>query len=135
MYVFIDLLPNDTDNCFMSRSRIFHSILLVRHHISREGLQKDRRLLRLSREGSLSCRTCCDTGPRCIRSHLKVRPVQSLLTTSQGLQAGSYVGRKTTRSYGSLPWPPPLDMKYIIFWVVFFWLNEYNIQYFLQNDI
>jgi hypothetical protein len=28
----------------------------------------------LSREGSLSCHTYCDTGPRFIRSHLKDRP-------------------------------------------------------------
>ena len=46
MYVFIDLLHNDTDNYFVSRSR------MLRHHIAGEG--NDRRLLRLSCEGSLS---------------------------------------------------------------------------------
>jgi hypothetical protein len=35
----------------------------------------------LSREGSLSCHTCCDTGPRFFRSHQKDRPSQSPLTT------------------------------------------------------
>jgi hypothetical protein len=29
----------------------------------------------LSREGSLSCHTCCDTGPRFFRSHPKDRPI------------------------------------------------------------
>jgi hypothetical protein len=31
----------------------------------------------LSREGSLSCLTCCDTGPRFFRSYPKDRPIQS----------------------------------------------------------
>ena len=35
----------------------------------------------LSREGSLSCNTCCDTGPRFFRSHPKERPIKSPLTT------------------------------------------------------
>ena len=39
----------------------------------------------LSREGSLSCRTCCDTGPRFFRSHPKDRPIQSPLTSHQGM--------------------------------------------------
>jgi hypothetical protein len=38
----------------------------------------------LSREGSLSCHTCCDTGSRFFRSHLKDRPIQSPLTTHKG---------------------------------------------------
>jgi hypothetical protein len=29
----------------------------------------------LSREGSLSCHTCCDTGPRFFRSHPKDGPI------------------------------------------------------------
>jgi hypothetical protein len=37
----------------------------------------------LSREGSLSCHTCCDTGPRFFRSHPKDRPIQSPLTTHE----------------------------------------------------
>jgi hypothetical protein len=37
----------------------------------------------LSREGSLSCHTYCDTDPRFFRSHPKDRPIQSLLTTHE----------------------------------------------------
>jgi hypothetical protein len=37
----------------------------------------------LSREGSLSCHTCCDTGPHFFRSHPKDRPIQSPLTTHE----------------------------------------------------
>jgi hypothetical protein len=39
----------------------------------------------LSREGSLSCHTCCDKGPRFFRSHRKDRPIQSPLTTHEGM--------------------------------------------------
>ena len=39
----------------------------------------------LSREGSLSCHTCCDTGPRFFRSHPKDRPIQSPFTTHEGM--------------------------------------------------
>jgi hypothetical protein len=39
----------------------------------------------LSREGSLSCHTCCDTGPRFFRSHPKDRPIQSPLTAHMGM--------------------------------------------------
>jgi hypothetical protein len=38
-----------------------------------------------SRERSLSCHTCCDTGPRFFRSHPKDRPIQSPLTTHKGM--------------------------------------------------
>jgi hypothetical protein len=38
----------------------------------------------LSREGSLSCHTCSDTGPRFTRSHPKDRPIQSPLITHKG---------------------------------------------------
>jgi hypothetical protein len=34
-----------------------------------------------SREGSLACHTCCDTGPRFFRSHPKDHPILSPLTT------------------------------------------------------
>jgi hypothetical protein len=37
----------------------------------------------LSREGSLSCHTCCDTGTRFFRPHPKNRPIQSPLTTQE----------------------------------------------------
>jgi hypothetical protein len=40
----------------------------------------------LSREGSLSCHTCCDTGPRFFQSHPKDRPIQSPLTTRMGMR-------------------------------------------------
>jgi hypothetical protein len=39
----------------------------------------------LSREGSLSCHTCCETGPQFLRSHPKVSPIQSPLTTHKGM--------------------------------------------------
>jgi hypothetical protein len=39
----------------------------------------------LSREVSLSCHICCDTGPRFFRSHPKDRPIQSPFTTHQGM--------------------------------------------------
>jgi hypothetical protein len=39
----------------------------------------------LSREGSLSCYTCCDTGLQFFRSHPKDRPIQSPLTTHEGV--------------------------------------------------
>jgi hypothetical protein len=40
----------------------------------------------LSREGSLSCHTCSNTGPRCYRSHIKKdRPIKSPLTTHKGM--------------------------------------------------
>jgi hypothetical protein len=38
----------------------------------------------LSWEGSLLCRTCCDTGPRFFLSHLKDCPIQLPLTTHKG---------------------------------------------------
>jgi hypothetical protein len=40
----------------------------------------------LSREGSLSCHTCCETGPRFFRSHPKDLPIQLPLTTRMGMQ-------------------------------------------------
>jgi hypothetical protein len=39
----------------------------------------------LSREGSLLCHICCDTGPRFFWSHPKDRPIQSPLTTHEGM--------------------------------------------------
>jgi hypothetical protein len=39
----------------------------------------------LSREGSLSCHTCCDMGLLVFRSHPKDRPIQSPLTTHEGM--------------------------------------------------
>jgi hypothetical protein len=40
----------------------------------------------LSREGFLSCHTCCDTGPRFFRSHPKDHPIQSPLTKRKGMR-------------------------------------------------
>ena len=37
----------------------------------------------MSRKGSLSCHTSCDTGPRFFRSHPKDLPIQSPLTTNK----------------------------------------------------
>jgi hypothetical protein len=39
----------------------------------------------LSREGSLSCHTYCDTGPPFFQSHPKDRPIQLPLTTRMGM--------------------------------------------------
>jgi hypothetical protein len=39
----------------------------------------------LSREGSLSCHTRCDTGPRFLWSYPKDRPIQSPLMTHEGM--------------------------------------------------
>jgi hypothetical protein len=72
--------------CFTSRSRIFHVYGDVK--IAGEGLQNlglCSALRPLSREGSLSCHACCDTGPRFFRSHPKDRPIQSPLTTRMGM--------------------------------------------------
>jgi hypothetical protein len=40
----------------------------------------------LSREGSLSCHKCCDTGPRFFRSHPKDRPILSPYDTPGGVE-------------------------------------------------
>jgi hypothetical protein len=69
---------------FTSRSRIFH--LYGDVTIAGEGLQNlGLPLAPLSREGSLSCHTCCDTGPRFFRSLPKDRPIQSPFTTQEGV--------------------------------------------------
>jgi hypothetical protein len=53
----------------------------------------------LSREGSLSCHTCCDTGPQFFRSHPKDRPIQSPLTTHNDNVDSivSYFSKKLTK--------------------------------------
>jgi hypothetical protein len=69
---------------FTSRSRIFH--LYGDVTIAGEGLQNLGLCSGpLSREGSLSCHTSCDTGPRFFRSHPKDHPIQSPLTTHEGV--------------------------------------------------
>jgi hypothetical protein len=67
---------------FTFLSRIFH--LYGDVTIAGGGLQ-NLGLCPLSREGSLSCNTCCDMGPRFIQSHPKDRPTQSPLTTHEGV--------------------------------------------------
>jgi hypothetical protein len=72
--------------CFTSHSRIFH--LYGDVTITGEGLQNLGLCSAsgpLSREGSLSCHTCCDTGPWFFRSHPKVRPILSPFTTHKGM--------------------------------------------------
>jgi hypothetical protein len=66
----------------MSRSKFY--FLLGDVIIIGEGLQNlglSRRSGTLSRDASLSCHTCCDTGPRFFLSYPKDRPIQSPLTT------------------------------------------------------
>jgi hypothetical protein len=46
-----------------------------------KGCKIARRSGPLSREGSLLCHACCDTGPLFFQSRPKDRPIQSLLTT------------------------------------------------------
>jgi hypothetical protein len=58
--------------------------------ITDEGLQNLGLCLALlkkpwSREGLLSCHTCCYTGPRFFRSHPKDRPIWSPLMTRKGM--------------------------------------------------
>jgi hypothetical protein len=55
-------------------------------------------------EGSLSCYTCSDTGPRFFRSHLKDRPIQSPLTTNKGMW----------RIYSTLIFMSPHSVAFII---------------------
>jgi hypothetical protein len=79
-------LIDHLDFTCMSRSRIFH--LYGDVTIAGEGLQNLGLCSApgpLSREGSLSCHTCCNTGPRFFRSHPNDRPIQSPLTTHEGM--------------------------------------------------
>jgi hypothetical protein len=69
--------------CFTSHSRIFH--LYGDVTIDGEGLQNSG-LCSALRAGSLSCHTCCDTGPWFFWSHPKDRPIQSPLTTRMGMR-------------------------------------------------
>ena len=73
---------------FASHSRIFHLHRDVpRHHCKfNTTMAFDRFLRLLSREGSLSCHTCCDTWPRYTRSHPKVRPASRLLRQARGTE-------------------------------------------------
>jgi hypothetical protein len=72
---------------FTSCSRIFH--LYGDVTMTGEGLQNlgldARRSGPLSREGSLSCHTYCETGPRFFRSHPKDCPIQSPVMTHTGM--------------------------------------------------
>ena len=69
-----------------SHSKTFH-LLWSRHHW-RWSAVKFSPLLGayrpLSRDGSLSCHTYCDTGPRFLRSHPKHRPFSRLVRKARG---------------------------------------------------
>jgi hypothetical protein len=73
--------------CFTSRLRIFHlyrDITIAVEWLQNFGLCS---ALRAFDQGeSLSCHTCCDTGPRFFGSHPKVRPIQSPLMTRIGIR-------------------------------------------------
>jgi hypothetical protein len=80
--------------CFTSRTRIFH--LNGDVTITGEGLQNKAYAWRsgpMSREGSLSCHTCCNMGPRITRPHQKDQNwqnfIQSPLVTHKG--CGGYI--------------------------------------------
>ena len=74
---------------FTSRLRIFH--LYGDVTFAGEGLQNLglcsalRACTPMNREGSLSCHTCCDTGPRFFRSYPKDCPIQLPFTTRKGV--------------------------------------------------
>jgi hypothetical protein len=73
--------------CFTSRSIIFH--LYGDVTIADEGLQNlvpCSALRAFEQGGSLSCHTCCDTGPRFFRSHPKDCTIQSPFTTRMGMR-------------------------------------------------
>jgi hypothetical protein len=76
--------------CFTFRSRIFH--LYGDFTIAGEVLQ-----------GSLSCHTYCDTGPRFIRSYQKDCPIQSPLTTRMGMRR-TYSTWILTGQFNFLSW-------------------------------
>jgi hypothetical protein len=93
-------------HCFTSRSRIFTymetSPLPVKGYKMWPMLGTQGLWLSLSREGSLSCHTCCDTGPRFFWSHPKDldRPIQSPLTTQGDVEdLFLYSGRIFLREY------------------------------------
>jgi hypothetical protein len=64
------------------------SLIWWRHHCRWRARQRAANLDSgpLSRKGSLSCHTCCDTGFRFLWSNPKVRPTQSPLTICKGMQ-------------------------------------------------
>jgi hypothetical protein len=68
--------------CFTSHSRFFHLYGDVTIHGG--GLQNlglCSALRAFEQGGSLSCHSCCDTGPRFFRFHPKDHPIHSLITT------------------------------------------------------
>jgi hypothetical protein len=78
----IFIICSFASRCFTYCSKISH--LYGDVTITGEGLQNLDQCSAL-REGSLSCHTCCDTGPRFFRSHPKDRHILSPLTTHQGM--------------------------------------------------
>ena len=72
---------------FTSPSRIFRfdkDVTTVAEELQNQDLLYVRRLWPLSGKGSLLCYTCCDTGLRFLRSHLKDRPNLLTFTTNKG---------------------------------------------------
>jgi hypothetical protein len=70
--------------CSTSRTRIFH--LYGDLTITGEGLQNlGLYSAPLSREGALSCHTCCDTGLSFFRCHSNDRPIPSPFMTHKGM--------------------------------------------------
>jgi hypothetical protein len=72
-----------------SRSRIFHyiygDVTFTGEGMQTIGLCSALRTFEQG-GGSLSCHTYCDTGPRFFRSHPKQSPIQSPLTTHEGMR-------------------------------------------------
>ena len=60
-----------------------------------------RRVWRLSRQGSLSCHTCCNKGPRSFRSHPKDHPIQSPCMTCKGYLGTILINPDLTRLKGT----------------------------------
>jgi hypothetical protein len=84
--------------CFTFHSRIFH--LYGDVITAGEGLQNLALCSRpLSREGSLSCHTCCDTGPQPFRSHSKDRPIQLPLMTRKVILIQILTGPSAVEGY------------------------------------
>jgi hypothetical protein len=71
---------------FTSRSRIYHlfgDVTIASEVLQNLGLCTAHRAL--EQGGSLSCHTCCNTGPQFFRSHPKDRRIYSPLTTHKGM--------------------------------------------------
>jgi hypothetical protein len=83
--------------CFPFRSRILHS----HGHLTIAGERlQDLGICSACKEGSLSCHTCCDTGPQFFQSHPNNHPIQSPLTARKGMLGScSYTQILTSNCY------------------------------------